>query len=238
MLWYAIIGMVLFWLWLFNEANCFFESKEHEKKYQEEMEQWEQELKEWEQKRKSAKDIWDKRAADNYLYVLKQYSPQYNNPDRFSWKTFIGGIIVILIITVTAGWIMNMFTGSILYGGFKESVTEDYCDYSRNIVAMNDVIGTQGYYLRVDSNLYYVYAVNTSQGVKGGYKLPAIRTYLNYTNSKPHIERYSYRWKEEYKEWIYLICTTPAEDYDYDDTYYKAYIPEGSVEYNYNIDFQ
>lgn len=237
MLWYIVIGLVLLWLWSFHEISCVVESKKNEKEYKEELENWEKEVEEWVQKRKLAKDIWDKKAADNYLYVLKQYSPQYNKY-HFNWKTFIGGTIVILIIIVTAGWIMNIFTGSILYGGFKESVTEDYCDYSCNIVAMNDVIGTHGYYLRVDSNLYYVYAVNTSQGVKSGYKLPAIRTYLNYTNSKPHIERYSYRWKEEYKGWVYLICTMSAEDYDYDDTYYKAYIPEGSVEYNYNIDFQ
>ncbi len=238
MLWYVVIGMVLLWLWLFHEVDCFFSTKKYNKKYENELKKWTQEIKEEQERFNKSIDIWTKKASELRIHTLKQHEPKYANPNYFSWKTFIGGTIVILILTMAAGWLGNMFTGSILYGVFKESVTEDYCDYSRNIVAMNDVMGTQGYYLRVDSNLYYVYAVNTSQGVKGGYKLLAIRTYLNYTNSKPHIERYSYRWKEEYKGWIYLICTTPAEDYDYDDIYYKAYIPEGSVEYNYNIDFQ
>ena len=238
MLWYIIIGMVLIDLWFYKEIKCFIDTKNYNKTHEKELKDWAQKIKDLEEKFNKSTDVWEKRATESMLYVEKQYPPQYNNSDPFSWKTFIGGIVVILIITITVGWIGNMFTGSVLYGGFKDSLTEDYCDYSHNIVAMNDVIGTQGYYLRVDSNLYYVYAVNTSQGVKGGYKLPAIRTYLNYTNSKPHIERYSYRWKEEYKGWIELICLAPAEDYDYDDTYYKAYIPEGSIEYNYNIDFQ
>lgn len=127
------------------------------------------------------------------------------------------------------------FSGGILYQ-FKGN-TEEY-HTSWNITAMQDNFNTHGrFYIRsgyIETDLYYYYFYPTKNGLKSSY-IPANKTYLNYTTDEPHIERYTRRWN---KSWIKWFTHFDAQNYVTNDVYYKAYVPEGSVEQSFNMDLQ
>lgn len=144
----------------------------------------------------------------------------------------IAGLICLGSIIWLAG---SGLTGGILYS-FKGN-TEEY-HTSWNITAMQDNFNTHGkFYIRsgyIETDLYYYYFYSTKNGLKSSY-IPANKTYLNYTTDKPHIERYTRKWS---KSWIKWFTCQDAQDYATNDVYYKAYVPEGSVEQSFNVDLQ
>ncbi len=144
-------------------------------------------------------------------------------------------IFTLIILGILIWHIGNCFTGCILYD-FKGN-TEEY-HTSWNITAMQDNLNTHGrFYMRsgyIETDLYYYYFYSTKNGLKSSY-IPANKTYLNYTTDKPHIERYTRRWN---KSWIKWFTCTDAQNYATNDVYYKAYVPEGSVEQSFNVDLQ
>ncbi len=145
------------------------------------------------------------------------------------------GIIVLIFIGILIEECGSFFSGGILYQ-FKGN-TEEY-HTSWNITAMQDNFNTHGkFYIRsgyIETDLYYYYFYSTKNGLRSSY-IPAKKTYLNYTTGTPHIERYARRWN---KSWIKWFTHFDAQDYVINDVYYKAYVPEGSVEQSFNVDLQ
>ena len=144
----------------------------------------------------------------------------------------IAGLIILGIFIELFG---SFLTGGVLYH-FKGN-TEEYST-SWNITAMQDNLNTHGkFYFRsgyIDTELYYYYFYSTKNGLKSSY-IPAKKTYLNYTTDNPHIERYARRWS---KSWIKWLTCFDAQNYAGNDVYYKAYVPEGSVEQSFNMDLK
>ena len=145
------------------------------------------------------------------------------------------GFVIFALVGVLIGFVGSVFTGSILYKSINN--TEEYYT-SWNITAMQDNLNTHGrFYIRsgyIETDLYYYYFYSTKDGLKNDY-VPANKTYLNYTTDEPHIERYTRRWN---KSWIKWFTFVDAQDYATNDVYYKAYVPEGSVDQSFSIDLQ
>ena len=165
------------------------------------------------------------------VYIVKICKEE--TPLDAGW--IIIGIAVLIILGILIEFVGSFLTGDVLYH-FKEN-TEEYST-SWNITAMQDNLNTHGkFYFRrgyIETELYYYYVYSTKNGLKSGY-IPANKTYLNYTTDKPHIERYTRRWN---KSWIKWFTCFDAQDYAGNDVYYKAYVPEGSVEQSFNINLQ
>ena len=81
----------------------------------------------------------------------------------------------------------------------------------------------------VNNSLYYYYMTDTELGYKSG-KIDAGNTYVRYCeDEKPVVE--TYYAVDFTNKWYYLFAI-PS------DTYYIAYIPEGSIIENYQIDLK
>ena len=162
------------------------------------------------------------------VYICKE-----DTPLGVGWTTV--GVVTLILFGILVWYIGSCFTGCILYK-FKGN-TEEYST-SWNITAMQDNLNTHGrFYMRsgyIETDLYYYYFYSTKNGLRSSY-IPANKTYLNYTTDKPHIERYTRRWN---KSWIKWFTCQDAQDYAVNDVYYKAYVPEGSVEQSFNVDLQ
>lgn len=162
------------------------------------------------------------------VYICKDETPL-----GACWITV--GAIILIIFGFFLWYIGSSLTGAILYN-FKGN-TEEY-HTSWNITAMQDNLNTHGrFYMRsgyIETDLCYYYVYSTKNGLKSSY-IPANKTYLNYTTDKPHIERYTRRWN---KSWIKWFTCVDAQNYATNDVYYKAYVPEGSVEQSFNVDLQ
>ena len=163
----------------------------------------------------------------------KVFVCQEDMPLERGWV--ILGIIALIFVGILIEECGSFFSGGILYQ-FKGN-TEEY-HTSWNITAMQDNFNTHGrFYIRsgyIETDLYYYYFYSTKNGLKSSY-IPANKTYLNYTTDEPHIERYTRRWN---KSWIKWFTHFDAQDYVTNDVYYKAYVPEGSVEQSFNMDLQ
>lgn len=162
------------------------------------------------------------------VYICKDEAPL-----GAGWTTV--GVVTLILFGILVWYVGSCFTGCILYK-FKGN-TEEY-QTSWNITAMQDNLNTHGrFYMRsgyIETDLCYYYVYSTKNGLKSSY-IPANKTYLNYTTDKPHIERYTRRWN---KSWIKWFTCADAQDYAVNDVYYKAYVPEGSVEQSFNVDLQ
>ena len=162
------------------------------------------------------------------VYICKDETPL-----GAGWTTV--GVVTLILFGILVWYVGSCFTGCILYK-FKGN-TEEY-QTSWNITAMQDNLNTHGrFYMRsgyIETDLCYYYAYSTKNGLKSSY-IPANKTYLNYTTDKPHIERYTRKWN---KSWIKWFTCQDAQDYAVNDVYYKAYVPEGSVEQSFNMDLQ
>lgn len=161
------------------------------------------------------------------------YICEDETPMGVGWLTI--SIFTLIILGTLIWYIGSSFTGCILYK-FKGN-TEEY-HTSWNITAMQDNLNTHGkFYMRrgyIETDLCYYYVYSTKNGLKSSY-IPANKTYLNYTIDKPHIERYTRRWSNS---WIKWFTCADAQDYAVNDVYYKAYVPEGSVDQSFNVDLQ
>ena len=81
----------------------------------------------------------------------------------------------------------------------------------------------------INNSLYYYYMSDTEYGYNAG-KINAENTYVRYCEDEtPSVETYS---AVDFKnKWLYLFAFPT-------DTYYVAYIPEGSIIENYQIDLE
>lgn len=137
--------------------------------------------------------------------------------------TFFFSLSVSLIITVLIG----------------EFLSDNHLIYEKenewDIVALQDDLIIQGrtYFLRsgyIETDLNYYYLYKTSNGMKVGH-IPATECYINYSGGNPHIEKYKSKWDND----SYLWITLPSGAFNFIPSYYKIYIPEGSIAEDYNI---
>lgn len=163
------------------------------------------------------------------------------------------GILVISMITLAVGlhkdecgifgvfiWSLALVVGLILVFATmvlsslfisKSSYIYEKTD-TEEIVALQDSTGANGglWFLGscyVDNDLYYYYMTYTENGYKAS-KINAESTYVKYSD-EAYIENYS---SIDFKNKICYLFTIPL------DSYYIAYIPEGSIIENYRIDLE
>lgn len=123
------------------------------------------------------------------------------------------------------------FSTSILFSGttyFKDEYYE--LAEKQNIIALQDNIEGCTTFLgcgQVGKKLCYFYAEKTDNGIKID-KLYSETCFIEYSN-KPHLERYELKKFNNFSRYFYAwpCCE-----------YYKIYVPEGTIQQNYNIDLQ
>lgn len=147
--------------------------------------------------------------------------------DKISGLGFLmmvfGSLSAPLIITVSIGEFLS--NNHLIYE--KESEWD--------IVALQDDLTIQGrtYFLRrgyIETDLSYYYLYKTSNGMKVGH-IPAAECYINYSGGTPHIEKYKSKWDND----SYLWITLPSGAFSFTPSYYKIYVPEGSIAEDYDI---
>lgn len=168
-----------------------------------------------------------------YISCKKENVSKYS--DSFISKCdLIATTVVSLFITAGLAMILTFVTSCF--------IPEKYVAYEKtnewNIIALQDNLTSHSrMYIRsayVDTDLSYFYAYQSSKGIGNGY-IPANRSYINYTNGTPHIEKYSGKWSKETISWF----TFPLDMFSgVNATYYKVFVPEGTIEENFNVDLK
>lgn len=238
MIW-IVIGIIPLVLFIADTITDWIKYNKKKAEYNEKVKDWEKEVKFLQKEFDNAdqKDREKYRCLYWRLDTLKQNKPKFYI--RTEDKPFGAGMITLctvcfILLGIIIWYFGCYFTGWALY--CNKANTEEYYT-SWNITAMQDNLNTHGrFYLRsgyIETDLCYYYFYPTKEGLKHGY-VPANKTYLNYTDGTPHIERYSRKWN---KTWIEFFTFVEAQCYD-ENIYYKAYIPEGTVEQSFNIDLQ
>ena len=146
------------------------------------------------------------------------------------------------IILGSIMWNMMLFLGLIVLGLMLtlSSCFINKSNYTYELTKREDIIALQdstGGTVRhgfmgsayINNSLYYYYMTDTEYGYKAG-KIDAGNTYVRYCeDGKPIVETYSASGFTN--KWYYLFAFPM-------DTYYIAYIPEGSIIENYQIDLK
>lgn len=148
--------------------------------------------------------------------------------DGEGFSGFLLGVLVTLVCFLIALLIVTA-TSTI---PSKEARVYELSD-TYEIVALKDNMNVKGSprFLgsgRIDEDLYYYYMVADEFGYYVE-KIKAGKTRIKYTDSDFRIEKYS---NTKFKHWSDYIYTVPV------DTFYVAYIPEGSIVTDYVVDLE
>lgn len=165
----------------------------------------------------------------------KNYKYYESDDDcNFGWWLF--SVIVFPAFLFMIAFFINFLSGCIIWDICPET-HEHYKASDFEIVAFKDNIAesgriylTHGYF---EDDLYYFYLKETSNGLKQG-KIRADCTYINYTDKDPHVECFKQKFKDDVK-WVKFFTTVENGGGNY---YYKAYVPEGTVEKDFRIDLE
>ena len=125
------------------------------------------------------------------------------------------------------------FSTSFLYSGTTYFQDEHYeLSEKQSIVALQDNVNAKDNISflgcgPVGKKLCYFYAEKTDNGIKIN-KIYSDTCFIEYSN-KPHIETYELKKFNHFSRYFYAwpFCV-----------YYKVYVPEGTIQQNYNIDLQ
>lgn len=170
----------------------------------------------------------------------REYKRKYGyTAERYDeWD--VGGWILLNLLAALgiafAIFFCNITSAAVIWK-FAPDTHEYYVKNDFEIVAMQDNLNTNGrFYLThgmIDTDLYYFYMRETSKGLKQG-KMPAHSTYITYTEDTPHVEYYETRFKEDAKwvDWFTL------NDRCYVESYYRAYVPTGTVQEDFYVDLK
>lgn len=127
-----------------------------------------------------------------------------------------------LIITVVSLALIPIGTKIVSEMDWKEDkdpvTVETIISLSNNNLVQGKIYGKKGY---IDQTEYYQYMVTLSDGGMIANKVPADKTTIYY-DQKPRVE-----WYTKTRGWL---CFTQKE------TFWKLYIPEGSIVEEYKID--
>lgn len=144
--------------------------------------------------------------------------------------------LLVSILIAIAVLVCNITSAAAIWN-FAPDSHEYYVKNDFEIVAMQDNLNTNGrFYLThgmIETDLYYFYMRETSRGLKQG-KMPANNTYITYTEDTPHVEYYETRFKEDVK-WVDLFT---LNDRCYVESYYRAYVPTGTVQEDFYVDLK
>ena len=139
----------------------------------------------------------------------------------YNGEALIGGAII--------GMILGLFLGCIIANcNIEETVLE--LQYTLYLEALQDTQMISGSFWLgcgdVQGKMKYTYYYKTKEGFKFG-KVGTARTTIIYSDTKPRIEYYESRNKENKFSFS-----------DGDDWCYKIYVPEGTIKQNFNLDAQ
>lgn len=162
------------------------------------------------------------------IVMIKWAIVLYECEDSIIWRMilWILGLIASLLIS---GLILVMSSLFINKSNYTYELTN-----REEIVALQDSTGgavRHGFMgsAYINNSLYYYYMTDTEYGYKSG-KIDAGNTYVRYCeDGKPIVETYSASGFTD--KWHYLFAFPM-------DIYYIAYIPEGSIIENFQIDLK
>lgn len=151
----------------------------------------------------------------------------------YGWRE-IGEVIAKLFVSVLLAGVVFVFTAALCNAvtSTNHLADEEYYEYQVEDVEIyslrtsNDLSGT--FVLgtgSVSSKTKYYVVIKTNLGYKIK-DIDASVAYILYTKDKPHLEIYSHKgYKTSKARWFATGATT----------YYKIYVPEGSIIENYEI---
>lgn len=135
--------------------------------------------------------------------------------------------IIAIALIVVVSFIVRIITKS------TTSIKTDEIISVENIVALNDnnLVSGHTFCVRgyINEEMYYQYMVDIGNNQYVQNKIPVNKSIVSYikngdTNSKPRVE-----WlREKYRFWIFYE----------NGTYWRIYLPEGSIATDYKIDLQ
>lgn len=150
--------------------------------------------------------------------------PIYNMKPLFS-KVCITAMVICLILTITAAAASSYSI---------KPVNLQEVNAVENIVSLNDnniIKGARAYYrsMYINESQYYQYMVDLGNGQYIQNQIPSNETYVSYipkddTVSKPRVE-----WLKKRRQ-LFIFY--------YDTTYWKLYVPEGTIAEEFNIDLK
>lgn len=152
------------------------------------------------------------------------------------WKNKISNLafFIGLLFSSSVALVVTVLIGELLLD--EHLVYEKESEW--DIVALQDSLMVQDRtyflgrgYIETDLNYYYVY--NTANGMKVGH-IPATECYINYSDDNAHIEKCKPKWDNNKYLWI----TFSPDSFRFISSYYKIYIPEGSIAQDYNVNLR
>ena len=149
------------------------------------------------------------------------------------FKTWFEGVVLFgFIIIIIIGFIVQLFA----YNSDKLTHYEQESQWNIYAFSDNVTVGGRIYFLsaRVEGNLYYYYLANSSHG-QMVYKIGSSNTYLNYIpeNETCYIQKYERVFNDTFWNKFFIPRILSLTD-----CYYVAYIPEGSVSNEFQVDLQ
>lgn len=154
--------------------------------------------------------------------IMMIYKKKGNiHPIIFKITNVISNACIAMIVVVLLSLPMAAYT--ITRMDWKESKDptsiENIISLSTNNLTQGKIYGRRGY---VDQTAYYQYMVTLSDGGMIANKVPADKTIVYYDNQNPRVE-----WYKKTRGWLFYIQ---------EETFWKMYIPEGSIVEEYQID--
>ena len=147
-------------------------------------------------------------------------------------KTWFEGVVLFGFIIIVIGSTVQLFAYT------SDKLTHYEQESQWNIYAFSDniTVGGRVYFLsaRVDGNLCYYYLANSSHG-QVVYKIDSSNTYLNYIpeNEACYMQKYERVFNDTFWNKFFI-----PRIFSPTDCYYVAYIPEGSVSNEFQVDLQ
>lgn len=120
------------------------------------------------------------------------------------------------------------------YRVFNTECIPNKIPYSvEHIISLKDNKLTQGSKYCVQTDMYYNYIVDCGKGGFVHNRVPSNKAYIFYDNKNPRVEWYdTTQFYDQKILWFHIRFYCPTGDI------YKIYLPEGSIDYKYNIDLE
>ena len=136
--------------------------------------------------------------------------------------------IVIVLATVFVGFLVHFFVSLVVAGvaELEPCLLEEY-----ELYAFQDNLSTGGHFFLGSGSIKNVQRYYYLCNHKNGLKMESLTTdeaYLNISDS-PRIEVYTYEFKNKFLRKNFIIV---------EDPFYKIYIPEGSIKYDFSVDLR
>ena len=160
---------------------------------------------------------------------------EYTKKKPSFWRDFTNWFLSVVLF----GFIIIVIGSTVqLFAYTSDKLTHYEQESQWNIYAFSDnvTVGGRVYFLsaRVEGNLYYYYLANSSHG-QMVYKIGSSNTYLNYIpeNETCYIQKYERVFNDTFWNKFFIPRILSSTD-----CYYVAYIPEGSVSNEFQVDLQ